>query len=53
MNLDAPPRPKLKHAMTATAYALVQIRMTWAHYFRALRVEHRRLVEKDRRGWGA
>lgn len=51
MSVDAPPRPRLKHAMTATAFALVQIRMTWRQYFLSLQAERRQRMIERRRGW--
>ena len=30
------PRPKLKHAMTATAFAWIQVKNVWREYFKAL-----------------
>jgi hypothetical protein len=36
------PRPRLKHALTATAFAWIQARNAWRAYFRGLSDEHRR-----------
>ena len=36
MTNQAPPRPRLKHAMTATAVAWIQARNAWRVYFKAL-----------------
>jgi hypothetical protein len=47
-------RPKLKHAMTATAFAWVQARNVWRAYFKALLAERRELARKQNtHGWGA
>ena len=41
---QAPPRPRFKHAMTATAVAWIQARNAWRAYFKAL------LAKPERRG---
>lgn len=41
MTVQSPPRPKMKHALTATAFGLVTIRNAWRAYFRALADERR------------
>lgn len=40
-------RPRLKHVMTATAFALVSIRNTWRDYLNAVAAERR--AERARR----
>ena len=52
--IDVPPRPRLKHVMTATAFALVQMRTAWRSYFTALAAHRRAVIDRERRhGWGA
>jgi hypothetical protein len=41
MTVKTSPRPTLKHAMTATAFNLVQIRQAWRMYFAALKARRR------------
>jgi hypothetical protein len=43
---------RFKHAMTATAMGLVQIRQAWRMYFRQLSEERRELARRQQRGWG-
>ena len=49
-----PPRMRLKHVMTATAFGLVQIRNTWRQYLRGIAEERREVARRQaERGWGA
>lgn len=50
MDTKAPPRPRLKHAFTATAFGLVTIRNAWRAYFRQLAAYN---AEQNRKGWGS
>lgn len=52
MDTRTPPRPRLKHVMTATAFGLVQIRAAWRMYFRALAEERKEMARKHAQGWG-
>jgi hypothetical protein len=45
-------RPRLKHAMTATAFSFIQARNAWKAYFKGLVAERRELARKQQRGWG-
>lgn len=39
-------RPRLKHAMTATAFAWIQARNAWREYFRGLMAERREQTQR-------
>ena len=48
-----PPRMRLKHVMTATAFGLVQIRNAWRSYFAQMKAEQREIARRQREhGWG-
>lgn len=51
MDTKTPARPQLKHALTATAFAIVTTRNAWREYFRGVMAERRRLAAEQRRGW--
>jgi len=52
VNTEAPTRPRLKHALTATAFAYVQARNAWRSYFRGLATERRDRARRHQQGWG-
>lgn len=43
-----PPRMRLKHAMTATAFSLVAIRNTWRAYLNGLSTERQEMARRQR-----
>jgi len=45
-------RPRLKHAMTATAFSFIQARNAWRLYFQGLAAERREIARRHQQGWG-
>lgn len=50
MSTSTATRPTLKHVMTLTAFALVQIRNGWREYARGIAAERRERAASYRRG---
>lgn len=47
---QTPSRPRLKHAMTVTAFAWIQTRNAWREWFRGVVAERREMSQRQRGG---